>query len=260
VHLLSVAQSEDERRRTLGKWIVSALQEGEGFAYAEAAGASTSGLVSAALEDAGVDVEWAQRDGFLLRVPMVDFYAMNGPAMLVARARADGFQGVRIATDPQHGLQVLDQPAYLRYERRLADTCASKPLSALCQFDTAAAGSWFSEVSWMHMGYGPTSPFLAMPVDDSVFLFGEVDISNNDQMTEALRGAGSRADGRLKVDLTGLTLLTAAGCQALIQGTEDYRAGGGQVLLQGVRPSVQRVLKLLGFDQAPGFTIASDSA
>jgi anti-anti-sigma factor len=255
-----VAQSEDERRRTLGKWIVSALQEGEGFAYAEPAGASTSSLVSAALEDAGVDVDGAQRDGFLLRIPLADFYAMSAPTMLVARARADGFRGVRIATDPRHGLRVLDQPAYLRYERRLADTCASKPLSALCQFDTAAAGSWFSEVSWMHMGYGPTSPFLAIPADDAVFMFGEVDISNNEQMTEALRHAASRADGLLRVDLAGLTLLTAAGSRALIEGTEDYRARGGQVLLQGVRPSVQRVLKLLGFDQAPGFTIASDSA
>lgn len=258
---MSVPQSEDERRCTLGKWIVSALQEGEGFAYAEPSGASTSSSVSAALADAGVDVDRAQRDGFLLQVPLTDFYAMNAPHRLVARARAEGFRGLRIATDPRHGLQVLDQQAYLRYERRLADTCATRPLSALCQFDTVAAGSWFSEVSWMHMGYGPTSPFLAMPADDSVFLFGEVDISNDDQMTEALRHAASRArTGLLQVDLTGLTLLTAAGCRALIEGTEDYRARGGQVLLQGLRPPVERVLTLLGFDQAPGFTMARDSA
>lgn len=259
-HLMSVANSQDERRSTLSRWVVRGLQAGEGFAYADPEGSSGPDSVASALADTGVDVDQAQRDGLLLRIPMTDFYALDAPAKLLAEALAEGLGALRIAADARHGLQVLDPATYLDFERRLADTCAASPLSALCQFDTQADGIWFSEVTWMHMGYGPTSPFVALPDDEGLFLFGEVDITNAEEMAEALRLAGSHADRLLQVDLTGMTLLTAAGCRALIEGTDDHRAGGGQVLLLGARPPVQRVLKLLGFDQAPGFIMVRDPA
>ena len=260
VHLMTVADSEDQRRSTLCKWIVSGLAEGEGFAYAEPEGGPVSRSVAAALAGTGVDVDQARRDGLLVQIPLPELYAVDAPARLVAQAQAQGLRALRIAADARHGLQVLDEAGYLRFERRLAEACATTPLSALCQFDTEAAGIWFSEVSWLHTGYGPASPFMAVPVDDAVFLFGEVDISNDEQMTDALRRAAGQANGQLRIDMAGLSLFTAAGCRALIEGTEDYRARGGQVLLGGARPSVQRILSLLGFDQAPGFTMAKDRA
>lgn len=261
VHLMSMASSENERRSILSNWVVSGLHDGEGFAYAEPDEAPASGSIMAALTGTGVDVDRAHQDGWLLRIPMTEFYAVNAPAKLAARARAQGFRRLRIATDARRGLQVLDAPTYLEYERGLADTCSTSPLSALCQFGGEAAATWLSEVSRVHTGYGPTSAFLALPDgDDTLALFGEVDISNDDQMTEALRLATDRANGFLRVDLSGLTLLSAAGCRAMIESTDNYRARGGHVLLVGARPPVHHVLRLLGFDQAPGFTMAMDSA
>lgn len=87
-----------------------------------------------------------------------------------------------------------------------------------------------------------------------------MDISNDDQMSEALRLATDRANGFLRVDMSGLTLLSAAGCRAMIESTDNFRAQAGHVLLDGARPSVHHVLKLLGLGQAPGFTMAMDSA
>jgi anti-anti-sigma factor len=257
---MSVATSEDERRSTLSDWIVSGLQGGEGFVYTEPDGPPESGWLSTALDGTPVDIDRAHQDGLLLQIPMTDFYSVDAPPMLVDLAWTEGFRRLRIVADARHGLQVLDQPTYLKYERGLAGACATSPLAALCQFDGETASTWLSEVSLMHMGHGPASMFMAVPDDETVVLFGEVDITNDDRMTEALRLTAGRADGFMKVDLSGLTLLSAAGCRALIEGTDSYRARGGHVLLVGARPPVQRVLKLLGFDEAPGFTMARDSA
>lgn len=260
VHRMSMATSEDERRSTLSYWIVSGLQGGEGFVYAEPDESQESSWLSAALDGTPVDIDRAREDGLLLQVPMSDFYSVNASTMLVALAKAKGFRRLRLASDARQGLKLLDEPTYLKYERGLAAACATTPVAALCQFDAEAAGSWLTEVSLMHMDYGPASMFSAVPDDETVALFGEVDISNDDRMTEALRLTASRADGSMKVDLSGLTLLSAAGCRAMIEGTDRYRAHGGHVLIVGARPPVQRVLKLLGFDQAPGFTMARDLA
>jgi hypothetical protein len=148
---MSVAASEDDQRSALRRWIVGALGAGEGFAYTEPQGAPTPTSVSRTLAGSGVDIDRAHRDGLLWRVPMADFYAVNAPTMLAARASAQGLRGMRIAVDARQGLQVLDRGAYLEFERQLGDACAMSPLSALCQFHADAAGSWLSEVSSMHM-------------------------------------------------------------------------------------------------------------
>ena len=128
----------------------------------------------------------------------------------------------------------------------------------LCQYDPLAAGEWLSEVSSLHQLTGESSPYFAVPASGTVMLFGEIDFTNSGLMMRSLREATRTANDQLRVDLDGVQLMSAAGCRAILEGTDEFRARGGEVVLVAGRPLVDRVLHLMRLGSVQGVTITNE--
>lgn len=92
---------------------------------------------------------------------------------------------------------------------------------------------------------------------EGIIAVGEVDAANAKALCGALRAATSAANGRFVVDLHGLERIDVAGARSLLDGTAAHRSRGGVVRLLGVRGRVDRLLRLVGVDDAPGVEVDS---
>jgi anti-anti-sigma factor len=75
---------------------------------------------------------------------------------------------------------------------------------------------------------------------------GEVDAAVGDDLVEAV---GTCGEGPLLLDLSGVTFLDSSGIHALLRIAEAI-GPDRCVVLHGERPSVKRVLDLVGIDRA----------
>ncbi|MFI7490098.1 STAS domain-containing protein [Micromonospora echinaurantiaca] len=73
---------------------------------------------------------------------------------------------------------------------------------------------------------------------------GEVDIATVGALRSALWSAPARSV--LRVDLSGVRVLSAAGVRALVAAHLRIRARGGELVLVGPDPTVRRVLRATG--------------
>lgn len=73
---------------------------------------------------------------------------------------------------------------------------------------------------------------------------GEVDIATVGALRSALWAAPARSV--LRVDLSGVRVLSAAGVRALVAAHLRIRARGGELVLVGPDPTVRRVLRATG--------------
>ncbi|MER7460582.1 STAS domain-containing protein [Micromonospora sp. NPDC126480] len=73
---------------------------------------------------------------------------------------------------------------------------------------------------------------------------GEVDIATVGALRSALWAAPARSV--LRLDLSGVRVLSAAGVRALAAAHLRFRAGGGELVLVGPDPVVARVLRVTG--------------
>ncbi|MGS2615033.1 STAS domain-containing protein [Micromonospora sp. LZ34] len=73
---------------------------------------------------------------------------------------------------------------------------------------------------------------------------GEVDIATVGALRSALWAAPARAV--LRLDLSGVRVLSAAGVRALVAAHLRIRARGGELVLVGPDPTVRRVLRATG--------------
>lgn len=73
---------------------------------------------------------------------------------------------------------------------------------------------------------------------------GEVDIATVGVLRSVLWAAP--ADSVLRLDLTGVRVLSAAGVRALVAAHLRLRAGGGELVLVRPGPTVARVLRATG--------------
>ncbi len=73
---------------------------------------------------------------------------------------------------------------------------------------------------------------------------GEVDIATVGALRSALWAAPARSV--LRVDLSGVRVLSAAGVRALVAAHLRIRARGGELVLVGPDPTVHRVLRATG--------------
>lgn len=259
-HCLSFAATESERQSILARWVLTGLEGGERFVYADPDEDRSSRSLRALLVSQQFDADAASRDGRLVRIPVGDFYSPQAPARITATAQADGFSAVRVATQASAAMVHLGREQLIAYEGELAQACETKTFSALCQYDPMSAGEWLSEVSSLHQLTGECTPYFAVPGKGTVMLFGEIDFTNSDLMARSLREATPAADDQLRVDLDGVQLMSAAGCRAILEGTDEFRARGGEVVLLAQRPLVERVLHLMRLDSARGVTITNETS
>ena len=78
---------------------------------------------------------------------------------------------------------------------------------------------------------------------------GEIDITNAEQLRDALLTALNAGALGLVVDLTAVTFLDSAGVTALVRASRRAAATEATVRLAVTAPAVLRVLNLVGIDQ-----------
>ena len=79
---------------------------------------------------------------------------------------------------------------------------------------------------------------------------GELDIATADQAYTYLRDVVDSQRGPLTVNLAGLTFCDAAGLGALARLAGHARQAGRELKLAAARPSLLRIMRITGMDQA----------
>jgi anti-sigma B factor antagonist len=79
---------------------------------------------------------------------------------------------------------------------------------------------------------------------------GELDIATAEQAWTYLRGVVDRQRGPLTVNLSELTFCDAAGLSVLARTAGRARELGREVRLTAARPSLLRIMKITGMDEA----------
>jgi ABC-type transporter Mla MlaB component len=177
-----------------------------------------------------------------------------------ARALADGYSGLSMATDMTWALGLVPRLAQLvEYEREVARMMESDArLAFVCIYDHARFGAaMLAELVESHgvdvspelaqiarLGYLAASRVLPGP---TLRLCGELDFG----CAEAVAGMlDAHYHGTLRLDLADLEYVDVAGLRAL-------RGKSGQsLMITSASESVRRLLKLLGWDTDPAIEIA----
>ena len=91
-------------------------------------------------------------------------------------------------------------------------------------------------------------------------LAGEFDLANSNEIVAVGSQLANEGVTDVTVDLTAVTYLAAAGCNALIAVHDTMRAAGNRMVLIGAAAATRRVLRLTGLDQNLPLTSADHLA
>ena len=233
-HILLLYGSEAERLSALAAWARRGLENDEKVVYTEACDTPPERSVVRLLQDDGIDVATATAEGRLAILPPAELYPPDGQVGMFERA-----------------LAVMPQAAHSVAERAVDQLCRTERLSAMCQYEQRdTAGDRLRDVASSHAGGGIRQHALSTAQQDGhLVLAGEIDVSNDDILTCALRAAAEQASQTLRLDMSRVEFIAAAGCRALDDGTLRFRRQGGQVLLFEPKPWVERILRLARVDR-----------
>jgi anti-anti-sigma factor len=90
-------------------------------------------------------------------------------------------------------------------------------------------------------------------------LMGEVDTTTRDVFSRALATAAQAGPGDVHADLGGVSFIDVDGLRALVAAAAAL-AGQRMLILDSVPWHVARLLKLMGWDEAPGLRIETSSS
>ena len=250
-HILLLYGSESERLSALAGWVRRGLENDEKVIYTEARETSSERTVIRLLRDDGVDVATATAEGRLAVLPVAEFFPPDGQTGMFERALAEGYRGLRISAQASSALTVMPQAAHSGVERVVDQLCRTQRLSAMCQYEQwGTAGDRLRDVASSHAGGGIRQRALSTAQHAGhLVLAGEIDVSNHDVLTCALRAAAERAQQTLRLNMSRVDFIAAAGCRALDDGTLTFRRHGGRVLLIEPKPWVERILRLARVDR-----------
>jgi anti-anti-sigma factor len=79
-----------------------------------------------------------------------------------------------------------------------------------------------------------------------VSLRGEIDLASVGQVERLLSEAGRHDGGPVVVDMTGVTFLDCRGLSVLLSAQSQLADAGTVMLLAGVPPAVERLMRLVG--------------
>jgi anti-anti-sigma factor len=83
-----------------------------------------------------------------------------------------------------------------------------------------------------------------------VSVTGELDIATAEQAYSYISEVIDGRPAPVTVDLSGLTFCDASGLGALARVARHARQAGRQVMLESVRPSVMKIMRITGLDRA----------
>lgn len=251
-HVLMLYDGERERRAGLAAWVRRGLELGEKVLCTEPPGEP----LLAVLEAGGVDVAAAVRDGRLGVLAVEQFSAPEGPRGVVERALAEGFPAVRLSGDVRTARTALSAADYRESERQMDELVRTRPVSVMCQYAcSTTTGGELEDIVGVHLTGVHESTLTTGGNGDVLVVSGEIDAANADVFAALLAGAHHAVSRALYLDLTGVTYLDAGAGRRLTGATLQFRAAGGQVLLMGPPPPVERILRLLDLEALPGMQL-----
>lgn len=257
-HLLLLSRSEHERREAVALWARRGLERGERIVYTQRPTDASERSVTGVLGAKGWDVEALQTSGQLQVLPLRDFFPAAGPVVHLQRALADGFAAVRISTEERSVLSVLSPQEHAQVEATLQTLCREQPISALCQYSATETPPVALRDGFRSHPRVRDSGFDADPRDGGIAVTGEVDLQNADVLEAAVHHATQLADELFWVDLSRVTFLDVTACHALARATHAFRSSGGDVVLHGAPPNVDRLIRLVGLDDESRISLVEE--
>ncbi len=251
-HLLLLHRSESERRSGLAAWVRRGLELDEKVICTEIGAAAPQRSVLSVLQDSGIDVASATAEGRLVVLPLSKFYPPGRQRDVVARALAEGYRAVRMSVETSAALRAVPGARSMDYERTMDELCRTHPVSALCQYDRAeTTGEHLHQAAEGHVNGIRERQLSTSGSDDGLIIAGEIDMSNDELLMSAVRAATSQASGTFRLDLSRVTFLGVGGSRALVHGSQQFRDRGGNLVLVGLSPTLERILRVLRLDQLP---------
>ncbi|MEU9895960.1 MEDS domain-containing protein [Streptomyces phaeochromogenes] len=186
------------------------------------------------------------------------------------RAVGDGYLGLRVSMEIMrgqagkglktlHDSELLLEPVFAslpvlgicQYDRRVFDVGELAPLDGLHHGRVAADLVWHDELLSITRTFAP--PGLA--------LAGEVDDTNVTALARALHAETARARARpvngvrTRIDLRDLRFIDVGALRLLVFAGGALSASGGTLVLHGVAPHIQRLMRVTGWDRVPGLLV-----
>ncbi|WP_214403505.1 MEDS domain-containing protein [Pseudonocardia lacus] len=250
-HRLLLHRSEPERVARLSGWVREGLALGEKVVYIEGGGFGDD--VLAVLVTHGIEVDAAVAQGRLEVLAPEEFYRPGGQEALLDRVLAEGHTRLRISGEASTAYRVLSPAVHREVEDLVDRLCATRPVSALCQYTVGSLpGAALDSVVGMHPG-GLTELSLDVgEADDGLVLRGAVDFTNVEVLRASMVAAMSAAGDAvvLRVDFADVEHLAASACRAIVRAWAPSRTPGPRLVLSQVQPVVARVMRLCGVDAA----------
>jgi anti-sigma B factor antagonist len=89
-----------------------------------------------------------------------------------------------------------------------------------------------------------------------VSVTGEIDLGTASELSEAAVAAMREIGPNLVLDLSGVTFMDSTGLKVLLAVHRRAELSGGRLVLAGATRSVDRIVKITGFDQT--FVVCDD--
>jgi anti-anti-sigma factor len=247
-HQLLIAPTAGELGRGLAWWAVSALLRGDTLVCAADPVHPTADRLAETLARHGVDVG-DPADGHLVVVEPERFYSADGYPELVERALDRSGAGVRTFSCRRGAAAVLGGAGFAEFERVLEQVWERYGVSAVCCYDRPAApgvDGWAAAIDRHPSGWGERMLHASLSGTGRLHLRGEVDMTNDRLLAEAVGAAVRRAGPVLEVECVELAFMSVHGWRVLVAGTEEFRRSGGRVRLSGASGAAQEVLRVIG--------------
>ena len=189
------------------------------------------------------------------------------------RAVGDGYLGLRVSMEIMrgqagkglktlHDSELLLEPVFAslpvlgicQYDRRVFDEGELGPLDGLHHGRVAADLVWHDELLSITRTFAP--PGLA--------LAGEVDDTNVTVVARALSAETARARTRpvngvrTRLDLRDLRFIDVGALRLLVFAALALSESGGTLVLYGVAPHIQRLMRVTGWDRIPGLRLEQE--
>jgi anti-anti-sigma factor len=248
-HILLLHSSESERRAGLAAWTIRGLEQDERVVYTEPESEPPDRSLLGVLAEFGVDGDTAIAEGRLVVLPLLEFYdTVTGPDVL-ARALDEGYTGVRVSAEARTALTLLSRDAYAAAEETIGELWRTHAVSTMCQYAVAeTTGSWLRQAARSHLGGIRERQLHTRDGDVGLVVGGSVDLTNTELFTAVLDAAANARAGELRLDMRGAHFLSVGACRALVEATSAFRGDGGEVVLLGTPPRVERIIRMMGLD------------
>ncbi|WP_068800626.1 MEDS domain-containing protein [Pseudonocardia sp. HH130630-07] len=263
-HSLTVPVSDEQLCEVVSSFLADGLEAGERVAYFDD---HTADAVLSRMQDDGVEIIGPLRTGqFQLpnegtRAAMLSPPEEFGGVLTHAMAAAveDGWAGLRVAGQMEHGEHRIGAPQPADYDRVLADTIRGHPVHALCIYDHARCpDELIAQMRAMHdveLASNPLHDDTLLRITElapaHLRLAGEVDHGNRPQVRRVLGRVLDRvARGEIDTDtvvadLSALRFCDVAAAVSVVHAAEELPATMW-LRLENVRPGVARLLDRCG--------------